>query len=261
MSGRVQLAVTTSARPHPELVLAARERADRWGLPFIARAWKEPLGPMLERAAEAFLVLGSDGLALTDEHGTMRYSPGMGVLRVKRFGGGPNPDALLRWSELKPGDSILDCTLGLAADALVAARAVGPGGRVVGLEKSLPLYALASEGLATWPYHPESARVEVIHADALEYLSHVEPGSFDCVLIDPMFDRPRASTPSFDMLRRYAESAPFPSAALHRAARVARRWVLIKAASHGRTLRKLHLQPERGGRHSEVAWARIPGSG
>ena len=52
------------------------------------------------------------------------------------------PDHLVRALDLRPGLRVLDCTLGLASDAAVAACVVGPSGAVVGPEASLLLYFL-----------------------------------------------------------------------------------------------------------------------
>lgn len=256
MRPKVPLGVTTSGAVDSDRHRHAKERARRWGLPFVERRRKQPLGPMLEELAEALLVFGGDGLVLCDRQGVLRYSPGMGPLRIKRIDRGARDDVMVRVAELRPLDHVLDCTLGMGADAVVAARVVGPEGRVVGVEKSLPLYALASEGLAA-PPAPSCCPVEVVHADALEHLRSLPGRSFDCVLFDPMFDRPRASTPSFDVLRRYADATPLPPEALEEARRVARRWVLVKASRFGQDLARLGLLPEPGSPYADVAWGRV----
>ena len=53
---------------------------------------------------------------------------------------------------LAPGDRLLDCTLGFASEASLAALSVGESGRVVGLE-SVPELATghAAQGLQTFP--------------------------------------------------------------------------------------------------------------
>jgi len=164
----------------------------------------------------------------------------MAAVRVKRLGTPQQEeDVVVRLCELKAGDSVLDATLGLGSDALVCARAVGPSGRVIGVEASLPLYALASEGLRTKPPFADSAVIDVRRGHALQVLEALESHSIDCVIFDPMFDLPKSSTPSFDMLRRYALHEPLDEATLAEARRVARRWVVVKGGRYGKEFARL----------------------
>ncbi len=88
--------------------------------------------------------------------GLLRFNAGHGPPAPAAHpapGSGMTPSSAL--AELRAGDTILDCTLGLGQDALVAALVVGPSGRVVALEKSLALYAVVSEGLNAYDYGPQ----------------------------------------------------------------------------------------------------------
>jgi hypothetical protein len=256
---RVPLAVTTSAKPTEPLVARAQAAARQWRVPFIPRPPKQGIASWFDSRAEALLVFGHDGVALWDKEGHHGFHLGMAHLRRLRVAQG-EPDTFVRVAQLRPGDAVLDCTLGLAQDALVASLAVGPTGRVVGVEKSLALCALAAEGLKLHELGPDSCRVEVVHADALEHLRSLPARSFDIVFFDPMFARPQKAQPGFDVLRRFADHAPLTHQALEEGRRVARRWVLIKGARHSDDLRKLGLAPEPGSRYTEVAWARVAAS-
>lgn len=264
---RVPLAVTTSGRPEG-LTEKARAAASEWGVPFIPRPRKGPLGALFESVADAFIVFGRDAsgretVVLTDREGSLGFHGGMGHLRRVRLQteDARNPDALVRVAELRPGDSVLDCTLGLASDALVTSLVVGPRGRVVGLEKSLALYAVISEGLKRYELGPDSCRIEMVHADAHAYLRAQPAGAFDVVFFDPMFSKPRKSQPAFEVLRRYAEHAPLTPETLEEGRRVARRWVVVKGSRHTDDLEKLGLSPEPGARYSDVIWGRAAGRG
>jgi len=254
--GRVPLAVTTSGQCREEAVAQARSAARDWGLPFLDRRRKAPIGPLLEKA-EALLVFGSEGVILRDSGGALRFSPGMARLRIKRLDAGVLEDNLVRMAQLAPGESVLDCTLGLAADALVAARAVGPSGRVVGLEKSLALFALISAGLRSHETGARSCRVEARLGDAAEFLERQPSASFDCVLFDPMFARPRRSSPAFEMMRRYADPSPLTPGMLAEARRVARRVVVVKGSRYSADLPSLNLTPEPASASATVLWARL----
>ncbi len=252
---RVPLAVTTSARPNEQLVAQAQAAAREWGLPFFPRHRKGSITPWFDSRAEALIVFGHDGVTLWDREGHHGFHGGMAHLRRLRLAAG-EPDTFARVAELRKGDAVLDCTLGLGQDALVASLAVGPEGRVVGVEKSLALYAIASEGLKTYELGPDSCRVEVVHADTHEYLRTLPSRSFDVVYFDPMFARPTKSQPGFDVLRRFADHAPLTPEALQEGRRVARRWVVVKGSRYSDDLRKLGLSPEPGSRYTEVVWGR-----
>jgi hypothetical protein len=257
---RVPLAVTTSGKPEETLVARARDSAREWNLPFIPRRKKEPIGPLLQSKADALLVFEREGVTLWDQEGSFSFNPGMAHLRRLRILSGQEggEDALVRVAELRAGDHFLDCTLGLGQDALVAAVVVGPRGRVVGLEKSLALYAVVSEGLAAYDYGPQSCRVEPVHADSHAYLRSLPSGSFDVVLFDPMFEKPKKSQPAFEMLRRFAEHAPLTPETLEEARRVARRWVVVKGSKYSDDLKKLGLEAEPGSRYTSMIWGRVP---
>lgn len=249
--------MSTSGQASPSHVAQAQAAAQRLGLPYLPRRKKEALSHLLGTRASALLLFGGTGVTLTDLKGTFTFHPGMAHLRMMRLAAG-EPDTLVRLAELQPGESFLDCTLGLAQDALVAARAVGPSGKVVGLEVSVALHAVVSEGLLEMSWPEASARIEVHRADTRSFLPTLPSGSFDVVLFDPMFEEPKKAQPSFEMLRRYADHAPLTLDTLREARRVARRSVLIKGARHSQDLAKLGLKPEPGSRFSDVVWAKVP---
>ncbi len=249
------LAVITSADPDEATAARARERASEWGLDFLQRPHRRALRPMIGRDAEALIVFEKKAVALWDRAGALHFHPGVAHLRLGRLEAGVLEDTFLRVAELREGEAVLDCTLGLAQDALVAARAVGPKGRVVGLEKSLALFAVLSEGLALHDPGPRSCRIEAVRADYLEFLKAQQSGSFDCVVFDPMFEKPRKAQAAFEVVRRHAEYAPLTPEALGEARRVARRRVLVKGPRYGPEFRRLGLTPTLLSRFSEVAWA------
>lgn len=253
----VSLAVTTSTKVDDAQVREARDVAARWGLPFLPRRSREGIAPWLGTKAQALLVVGGDGVTLWEPEGSFGFHAGMAHLRRMRLREG-EPDTFVRVAELRPGDAVLDCTLGLAQDALVASLAVGPTGRVVGLERSLALCAVAGEGLRRYERGPDSCAVEVLHTDAREHLKSLPSQSFDVVFFDPMFAKPKKAQPAFEVLRRFAEHAPLMAETLEEGRRVARRWVVVKGARYTDDLRKLGLATEPGSRFSDVAWGRVP---
>jgi 16S rRNA (guanine1516-N2)-methyltransferase len=254
----IPLGVTVSARHGLRHLEAARAKAAEWGLPWLERPEPGGVTALLERTAEALLIFGGKGWVLRDRQGELGFSPGLATVRLKRLeAGAGEADALLRFAELGPGDVVFDATLGLAADALVCARAVGPGGRVVGVEASRPLALLVEEGLRRLPALPDRCRVEARHGRAEAALAALAPGSVDCVMLDPMFARPRRASPAFEALRRFAVHEPVTAELLALARRAVRRWVLVKAGRHGGELRRLGLSQLPQSRYGPVVWARL----
>ncbi len=72
---------------------------------------------------------------------------------------------------LRPGESVLDIGCGGGETLLEIARAVGPGGRVVGIDISAAILAHARPTFAT------CGQVRLVHADAQSF--PFEPGAFD----------------------------------------------------------------------------------
>jgi SAM-dependent methyltransferase len=257
----VRLAVTTGLVPRPEDLREAEGAAQRHGLPLAPRRGRPLAEVLASSGAGALLVVGARRAAIFLDGREREWQPGMAALRLRRLrqgerGSRRTRDGFLEAAALRRGESVLDCTLGLAGDALVAAAAVGPGGRVVGLETSPALAALVSEGLRLLP-DEAAGRIEVRAADALAALSALPARSFDLVAFDPMFRAPRPQAPSFDLVRRLGDPSPLAPAALAEARRVAGRAVLVKDGVPGWDLARLGLTPLPGARGAKRLFARV----
>ena len=73
----------------------------------------------------------------------------MAVLRVQRLKK-HEPDHFSAALALKPGMRVLDCTMGLASDAVVASFITGRTGTVCAVEASPLLHFVVSEGLQNY---------------------------------------------------------------------------------------------------------------
>ena len=253
---RHSVAVTTRANPSSADISQAESVAARWRVPLLARSRQGPLSRLFARC-ETLLVVERAGVSLWDVEGSARWSKGLAALRLKALDVGGQGEALVSVGKLAPGERILDCTLGLAQDARVAARLVGPKGSVLGLEASLPLAMLAQEGLRREETQQRSATIDVRHADFRPFLKDAPVGSFDVVLFDPMFSRERGAQPSFALVRRLAQRDALQAETLAVARRVARRAVLVKAPRYGSELKVLGLRPEAASRSAPVVWVRL----
>jgi SAM-dependent methyltransferase len=254
----VRLAVTAPLTARAADLASAEDAARRHALPFVARANRALDRVAGEAGADALLVLSARRAALWIDGVLSAWDAGMGALRLKRLRGGERTtrDPFLEAAAIAPGESVLDATLGLAADALVAAEAAGPGGRVVGLESSPALAALAAEGLSRMD-DPAARRIEVVHADDAAFLAAQPARSFDLVAFDPMFRHARAEPPGFDLVRRLADPRPLAAETLAAARRVARRAVLVKDGTPGWDLARLGLAPLPSARGAHRLYARV----
>jgi 16S rRNA (guanine1516-N2)-methyltransferase len=220
----------------------ARELAGRFGLEAQARA-DRAIPELLEAAEGApVLVLSRARAELVHRGRVFRASVGMGFLRLVRARQGET-DPLAHAARLKPGDDVLDATLGLASDALIAAHTTQAP--VVGLEASPVLAAFVTAGLRRLPVpgRVAASRIEVRCTDHRAALREMPDRSVDVVLFDPMFRSAADSGPLFDLVRAFAEHAPIAPETLREARRVARRGVLVKDAPPGHELARLGLAP------------------
>jgi 16S rRNA (guanine1516-N2)-methyltransferase len=220
----------------------ARELAGRFGLEAQPRA-DRPVPELMEAAAGApVLILSRARAELVHRGRAFRASVGMGFLRLVRARRG-EMDPMVRAAQLHPGDEVLDATLGLASDALIAAHSTQK--RVVALEASPVLAAFVTAGLRRLPApaRPAGSLLEIRCADHRAALREMPDRSVDVVLFDPMFRSAAESGALFDLVRAFAEHAPLAGETLREARRVARRGVLVKDAPPGIELARLGLTP------------------
>ena len=252
----MQAIVTTAPSGDPA---EARELAARFGLRAEPRA-DRALSTILANVAGApVLVLAARRADLYERGRAFRASAGMAFLRLVRVHKG-EIDPIVAHAGLRPGDTVLDATLGLGGDALVAAHATRT--RVVGLESDGTIAAFTQASFRRLGSHGrEPGRsVEVVHADHRSWLRKQPDGSYDVVLLDPMFRRSGDAGPLFDLLRFHAEHSPLDAQTLREAQRVARRGVLLKDAARGEELQRLGVVPRPSRRSATIAFGWAPAS-
>ena len=247
------LVVTTSRKPTGEEEAQALALARELGVPYIPRR-----GSLQDLGAPAVLVVTRERLVVQTEAGEIFFHPGMARPRVRQLERG-HPDVMVEAMGLRPGDAVLDCTLGLGSDAIVASFVAGERGRVVGLEAVPVLAALVRWGLAHHdPGHDglraAMRRVEVVCADHEDYLLRLPDRCFDIVYFDPMFREPVHESAHMRPWRALACYKPLTQAAIAAARRVARRRVVVKERSGSPVFDELGLTTVVGGRKSRIAY-------
>ncbi|MGE5423573.1 MAG: class I SAM-dependent methyltransferase, partial [Ignavibacteriales bacterium] len=190
-------------RQDRKLEVLAREEGAKWVI-----VW-EPDGPVVYRDGSEFF-----------------YHPNMGKFRLAELRKG-RPDLMIRATGLESGSSFLDCTLGLGADALVAAYAAGPSGYIVGVESSQLIAAIVKWGIKKYKKGPvwlkeAMDRINIVCDDHLSFLSSQEDHSFDIVYFDPMFRIPVYSSRPISPMRNLANANALSIEAIKEACRVAR---------------------------------------
>ena len=235
------LAVTTSVRPDAALESEAQAVAEELHAPLAPRGNQSLAEVFADANTDRLLVAGADRLRLRDRAtGTEYfYHPNLFLTRGSQvLGNGPETDPFLRAAGLGPGGSLLDCTLGFASEAALAALAVGETGRVVGVESEPALALVTRRGVERFALQNKTLeaalrRVEVETDDSWEYLARCGDGAFDVVYFDPFFpERMPGSEASMSPLFVFGNAAPLSVQAVQEARRVARRRVVIKHPRH-----------------------------
>lgn len=230
--------ITTGHKPSRSLLDLAKHWVNQLNAHYVERKSDSIKTLMTKHQMNQLLVLCEDHHRLYIQGSDKPYffHPGMSVLRIKGILKGDN-DVMIEIAELKEGDSFLDCTLGLASDAITASYIVGAHGKVVGIESEVLIAELTKEGLSKWhqedlPQFDEALRrIEVVSASHLDYLMQLPSHSFDVVYFDPMFRVPVNESVGISPLRDFANQEAIRIKAVEEALRVCRRKVMIKERS------------------------------
>ncbi|MDR2006333.1 MAG: class I SAM-dependent methyltransferase [Acidaminococcales bacterium] len=261
----MDFAVTVGKNESPGLTGKARAWSEELGLPFIGRD-KGTLDEFIARGGFAgALVATANGPELHSAGGRLFFHPGMSVRRIENLRAGAG-DRMVNAMGLKKSMSVLDCTLGLAADACVASWAVGREGLVVGVEAVKPVAFVIREGLANYragdgELTEAMRRIRVVSSDALAYLKKAADKSFDIVYFDPMFERVLEKSHNMKPLRPVAQALKLDDALLAEAKRVAAHKVVIKILETGECLPRFLDCLTGDGRYSKLKYAVLEAGG
>ncbi len=163
---------------------------------------------------------------------------------------------------LQSGESVLDCTMGLGTDAIVASFISGVNGRVTGLESSVLISTLVRYGVSTYPETEEDValsmrRIEVVNVDHKEYLASLSPCSYDVIYFDPMFRNPGYYSPAINAMRFLANPKPVDLQTIDLALRVAAKKVVMKERRGNTEFKRLGFRTVLGGKYAPVVYGVI----
>lgn len=225
--------ITTSRRHEEQLYDRAKQMSKQLNKPFIKREDRS-VQQLISTYQKDVFVVSKERLSLHSKRGgePFFYHPNAAMPRGKAFLR-TNYDPLVEVAKLEKGDLFLDCTLGLAADSLIAKLAVGKEGKVVGLEAHEGIAVIVKDGLQTWRDGDQRLleamrEIEVVYRDHLSYLLQLPDRSFDVVYFDPMFDQTVPSSLGLEGLRVMAIYDDLSHDVINEAKRVARKRVVLK---------------------------------
>ncbi|WP_372906925.1 class I SAM-dependent methyltransferase, partial [Rossellomorea marisflavi] len=184
--------VTTSGRADESVKLRAKTLAEEFQIPYIERKKRSIANYMSLHQADC-LVLGKerDELHRRGEQ-PFFFHPNSASFRIKRVLRGES-DPFIEAAGLKKGMTMLDCTLGLASDSIIASAVVGRTGSVTGVEANPYVAQILKRGMKEWvsplpELNDAMRRVEVIDGLSQSFLKELPDDSFDVVYFDPMFE-------------------------------------------------------------------------
>lgn len=254
--------VTTALSESPEFISRALLISQELNFPFVRRNNKGIKKLAEEYGVTGVIVVAGKRISFHMENGEFFFHPGMAKLRIKEMLHGKT-DQMVKSMNICPGDAILDCTLGLGSDALVASFAAGPEGSVTGLESSPVIELLVREGLAGLQDAEEmemtlaAERITTVNAHHFDFLRQAPDNAYDTVYFDPMFRLGIKGSSAMNAMRPLADQTPLCGLVLQEALRVCRKRVVVKEKKGSAEFQRLGISKAGGGRYSPVAFGII----
>lgn len=241
--------ITTSYKPNDEIYKRLELIKNQLNVNFVERGELSIKKLMKEKQENELIVVENEYLKYYCSGSIASpvfFHPSMALLRINRLKQGDN-DLMIQLCDLKKGDSFLDCTLGLASDAIVASYIVGSEGRVTGLESELVIATIAKDGLENQSYSDKDLndamrRIEIENIDHLEKLKSLPDNSYDIVYFDPMFKKGLKKSVSINPLRCVANKKSLEKEVIFQAKRVAKRRVVIKENTNSNEFERLEFK-------------------
>lgn len=225
----MKIAVTTTREADESLSLKAKNIANDLNISYIDRGNYSIKKTILKTGFDYLLIVEKDKVVIKGEDSTLFWHPNMSELKIKSISDG-NKEPLIEATKLEDGNSILDCTLGLAGDSLVFSAVVGNRGTVVGTEVNKYIAYLSKEGLENYKGAKGEtiSNIKVINESYEDYLLKQLDNSFDIVYFDPMFKEGNLKSTTINSFRAFAEHKGLTKSILKEALRVCKKRVVIK---------------------------------
>ncbi|QGH34679.1 hypothetical protein GI584_11835 [Gracilibacillus salitolerans] len=225
--------ITTAGRATLQLIQYAQRLSTNYQIPYMERNGNS-IQKLKDYHQEDVIVVGQDRLFISplNEKTKLFFHPNLAMVRAKRLLC-MEEDPFVTTAKLEEGMSVLDCTVGLASDSMIASLAVGSNGFVTGLEGSKAVYIIVKEGLKNFTSTNEilnaaMRRIKLKHIQHLEFLQQQQTNAYDVVYFDPMFHQAIDTSDGLNPIRAHSLEDTLTVDALVEAKRVARRRVVLK---------------------------------
>ncbi|NRT01864.1 putative methyltransferase [Clostridium beijerinckii] len=251
IEGKMKIAVTTTRDADESLNYKAKGVSKDLNISYIKRGNFSIKETILKDGFDYLLVVERDKIVIKGEDSALFWHPNMSELKVKSIRQG-NKEAIIEATKLEEGNSILDCTLGLAGDSLVFSAVVGEKGYVVGTEINKYIAYLSKCGLEN--YNGVNGKninnIKVVNESYEDYILKQRDNSFDVVYFDPMFKEPNRKSTSINSFRDFADHKGLTKDILAEALRVCSKRVVIKERQGSNDFEKLGIEKYYGGKKS-----------
>ena len=245
----MKIAVTTTREADESLNYKAKEISKDLNISYIKRDNLSIKKTILKYGFDYLLVVERDKIVIKGEDSTLFWHPNMSELKIKSIRQG-NKEAIIEATKLEEGNSILDCTLGLAGDSLVFSAIVGEKGYVVGTEVNKYIAYLSKCGLENYNDGKVINNIKVVNESYEDYILKLSDNSFDVVYFDPMFKEPNRKSASINSFRDFADHKGLTKDILMEALRVCKKRVVIKERQGSNDFGKLGIEKYYGGKKS-----------
>ncbi len=262
--------VTTPWKETPRALADANRLAAWFNCPRVARRDRSIAQVLADERADVLVVADRQPVLYTAESGDegLYFHPSFAWQRVSQWRRG-EPERLLLAADIRPGDIVVDATLGRGTDTLVFAAAVGRAGQVIAIEASWPLLRLFEDALtsgAAWysdtmkSLRQDAATITLCHSDHSLWLTEQPDNSVDVVYFDPMFRHATKRRSEVEAVRSFATALAVRDDAWREAQRVARRCVVLKERPGFGQFERFGLTPDRPhGRTAFAVWKKPRG--
>lgn len=253
------IVLTSAANANDDAQAQAEKIANFWRVSYVERKGRPISRLFADLQIQTLIVYCGPGDVRMYDSGLdaepFFYHPGIAILRLKQLLAG-GQDRLLRVTGIRAGDSVLDGTAGLCADAAVMAYATGQTGSCVAFEASPAVALVVAMALSDYKsgvaaFDAALRRIDLRCATWQAALTQYADDAVDVVYLDPMFSIEKDSA-GIRPLRRFAHTAELTQADLAQALRVARKAVVIKDGWPGPLLKKLGIRPDSRSRKSTL---------